>query len=79
MNKHTQEVAAIVTSELLDLISELDNRLIKVTDVAESLIKIVESHNSSIRTLTNIVSANGIALSNAEKDLYNEQENRERI
>ena len=65
------EVEANKTTQgLLDLISELDARLIALTDVAELLIKRVVTNNKGLELLTNIVSANEIGLNHIENDLY---------
>lgn len=66
--RNLSEVKANNTTQgLLDLISNLNDRVIKLTDTVEDLVKIVETNHKGLKLLTNITSANKIVLSHIEK------------
>ena len=51
----------------LDLMLTLNDRVNQLTNTVEDLVKMVEANHKGLKLLTNIVSANEIALTHLEK------------
>ena len=52
----------------LDLMLTLNDRVNQLTNTVEDLVKMVEANHKGLKLLTNIVSANEIALTHLEKN-----------